>query len=295
MSEGIEAAAGRWHPAWSQHRYAHAPTRTVSIRVPLSRVCPICGTDVARVPARREPHYGWLVIECPGPSLATEMTGSRNDGADRCGRVLYETRPRTHPTLRGWLTLLRGARAAITLGVLLFTGFIVFVAHGVASMVAAEDLAAVGLGYGGLQAFFSHQLGSPGQRLAEWRAAGSWMTAGFSVVTGIFAGAWVQTALGHLGAWRAWLIGCGMFVVLIAGFWGVMFIESLIPRVTWSMTSRVTFSRSDCLASLSFLHVSVLCMLLGEPGGSAVQWVFARFRRARWRRRLRRLRQRRIA
>lgn len=50
--------------------------------MPRAHVCQSCGRDLALIAPAREPHYGWLLVSCPGCASASVRAAGM--GGDRC-------------------------------------------------------------------------------------------------------------------------------------------------------------------------------------------------------------------
>jgi hypothetical protein len=232
--------------------------------VAIVHLCPQCGLDLARVRARREPHYGFMIVTCPG-----------------CLRVAVR---RPHPLRRFW----RGLRRLDWVLTLLAL-----------NVVAGGAL--VGLAVVAVVLFLFATAQFPLGDL--WDEAGLWLLAWLALPP-ILVGAWMRTGLPHWRprAARATFAAILLIAVGIAGL-GQM-AAGVVPalearwrggppapvNLTWVSEGTWTSVRGAALVVLLDVMVAV-----GTALGRGPAWLLARVASAMWRIRRRRLRRWRTA
>jgi hypothetical protein len=216
----------------------------------IAHVCIGCGSDLARLRPRREPHYGLNLVTCPGCGLASVR--------------------RRHPVWSGWR---RGRRAGVSIVVLaarlIITLFLsalnVFAALGLLALY--NDMQRGGSAPPGYAAFFVLMLGL----LAL--VTGVWLTAGFE----------------HIARWKVvigWLAWMALILVVLSlhGPLG----RELDPRGWLDHAPSVTAWIAEGLQHVAMpaTFAAGLMLLAALPGiflGHGLLWLTRLVRRARWR------------
>lgn len=229
-----------------------------------AHVCMECGTDLARVRVRREPHYHLLLVVCPG-----------------CRAVSVR---RHHPIIARYrqarLVTLAIATVIVQLGLI---GLFTFL-----NLMSAVTL------------LFS-VLEVPQRRSDEDILILAVMAV---VVVPVATGAWLSVSFHHLRRWKVWMGWFTFMLVPpgVLGWVRAMSEEFILGDATWLGAASDSFAVSVAVSTILFLIVAsgplIVMMIVataGIPLGLGIVWVHRWLQRALWRMRLRRARHWRIA
>jgi len=224
----------------------------------LSHVCTECGHDLARVRARRDPHYGLSLVHCPG-----------------CAAVSVR---RMHPAWRAWRSFLR---VKTSLGVLVFqfAALVGFVAGGVGICEGWGHLIERSLDL------------RPGQRI-EWE-----LPLGFTVLFAVGLGMWLTAGFAHWRARiLPWLIYVTLVVALLClPFIVVPYIVVPYIQHLHEDAAAPTYLLAEYLLRLAvFGGIMFAAVMIGVWPGLWFERGIGVFRRWAWQARRRRLRGRRM-
>jgi len=218
-----------------------------------SHLCLSCGSDLARVRARQEPHYGLPLVICPA-----------------CGAAAVRRR---HPLVRGWRTLRQLGTSA---------GVLAFQVAALGAGVGLVTSACIALG----EDLVRGRLG----RLETDQMATLLL---MLVILSVALGTWLTAGLRHWRRSAAWVFFGGLVLVLLAADTVMRPVLTLVLRAggfaeyAYSLELDEFVARSMCLAGI--LAVATAGIPLGTGLGGAGRIL----RRALVRGRRRRLRARR--
>ncbi|MHC4990463.1 MAG: hypothetical protein ACYTGC_05730 [Planctomycetota bacterium] len=219
----------------------------------IAHICYRCGTDLARVRAHREPHYGLLLLQCPG-----------------CCRFLARRRHPLHEFWRG----LRRVDWALTI-----------VVFNVLALICLLILTA------GNAAWFGREILEDGAAglLSDHRVP----LFGCFVLTPILVGAWLAIGLPHwrrTTAWAMFTVAASLMTLLVVVM-GV--IDDLIDNLdTGASLRQIALSGGHTMAwALVAVVLTVALAPIGVLPGRGLAWLTRKWRqsvRSLRRRRLRR-------
>jgi hypothetical protein len=216
----------------------------------ISHLCLVCGMDLARRRAQRDPHYGLPIVTCP-----------------QCGAVAVR---RTHPLQRHWRRFLR---VKTSLG---WFAFQLSALGGLAALVVAVCVRFDGvLLRGGFD-------GGAGEAWFE-------LFASFALLP-IALGAWLTAGLAHWRRGVAWGAFAALTAVLLSVDVLLAPALTQLARAGGSAIEPIAGETSRCAARLAVLAAIMTLAAAGIPAGRLTLLLHDRFRRSRWRARRRRLR-----
>jgi hypothetical protein len=230
----------------------------------IAHVCPRCGVDLARVRAARDPHYGFMIVRCPG-----------------CARVTVRRR---HPLRQGWRRLRRldWTLTALLLNQLAMT-----------ASLAAMGVAAIGLVV----------ISDSSDMLLHWRRALPGLVLALTAPP-MLAGTWLATGMRHWPGWTAHLLFGAIMIVIASGAAIVWLLIDLAPWLATAPSSAraVPFNPGwiedagwRLLRGTSLVYVMMLMTPAGRYPARGLLALAALLRRAVFRWRLRRQRRWRTA
>lgn len=221
----------------------------------ISHVCLSCGLDLARIRAAREPHYGLMLVRCPGCATASVR--------------------RRHPLVELWRSFRRFDWSVTVMAVnaALFGG------------LAAGML-------GGLLYVLKESADLPFVELwrRHWFGLGFSLT-----VWPLAAGTWLTVGLGHWRRLAAWITFGSIVAAGVAVAGVVIAVDDLeaVFRETgaWPSLADLAVGAGDTvLRGWTLLFLMMLGAVAGVPPGLAIRWLLVRGRWAVWRWRRRRQR-----
>lgn len=247
--------------------------------MPRAHLCTSCGEDLALIAPRREPHYGWPMIACPG----CKANAVRWEGHDR--RMWRRTRKRAK-AIAGVIGRL-GGFALLTVVTLSATAALIEESRWIVGVARLPGPLAV-LG-------FSSDASLAAQR-AIWLdhspiafVLAGWVFSAFAVAVGL------AVLLRHLRWWitvPAW--GIWMFCAWAVGMLGVPTVGLLLLPQDGEFLAMLAIGNSDIDEMVAWSIAFVLVAALLMPLAVTVRRVARRLvRRQRWRvrRRIRKWRQ----
>jgi hypothetical protein len=218
----------------------------------IAHVCHRCGTDLARLRAQREKHYGLMIVRCPG-----------------CEAVFVRRR---HPLVTTWRSLRRLDWSLTVLALNLF-------ALGV--LLAGT--------VGGIFGVVLETADRPLSELWNARHAGMML---YLVLWPIPIGIWLTVGLGHWRRRSAWLAFAtlALFGLTIAALVDALHERAFGSDPSgWRADLEWLEQATDAwLRSATLLYMIMVAALAGVIPGRGLSWLMVHFRRALWRWRRRR-------
>lgn len=241
--------------------------------MPISHICPHCGTELGRTAPVPDPAYGLPLVMCP-----------------RCGRHTPRQRPRRHPlpamgraVRRTTLSLLLlGASAAV---LLMFVGFVAGLGEELGRSLDRHQIGPRSLL---LERDAPFAPGAARAAFAAWWSSSRTRLLGLSYVAAVLgAGAYLRSAVGHCHA----LLAMAVFVAAVAAISAWSRILALIDAPFTGATPTAAMWTSDALLPA----VMAVPVVLGFPLGAALRWLARAAQRNAWFAMLRAARRRRAA
>ncbi len=247
-----------------------------------SRVCMACGVDTAPAVPRGEPHYGLVVIDCPGCARVWPAARARQDALWRLWRVVAR---------RAWWVAMLGVQGVVLAGGAWVVSFL-----GVSLVDQMTDAGLNPAQLVGLSPVGERIAGfSLGERVQEWQdTSGSIVVTAWLFACGA-AGAWMGLTLGHL-LWRR--RGLVFALAVAMGATIPMFIAGLnhLATVAGHPTAKGLMPTLEAVTGVVLMAVlSGAVSIIGAPVGVTgrdvvnVLWRIVRARRRRRARARRRL------
>lgn len=249
--------------------------------MPLSRVCPSCGTDTAPAVPFGHPALALTIILCPGCGRAWPASRARRDGLSHLWRI----------------GIARGAAASVLAAHIVVLGLASIAAAylGIAQQGLLHD---AGLAPGQMLWLTPVPAGmatrSIGERVQEWRDLGdSAGLIGWAVVSAV-AGTWCGATLGHLSAARraAVVALCVLAAGLGPACWEAL--ANLAQRLGHPSLRGKPLSLGGSLDMVMVAALSAGASCLAWPVGRVAADGWSLARRWLYARRRRRLRARRV-